>query len=66
MLGGNDVIRTGDGNDVAMGGAGNDLVTSAGGNDVLFGDGGQRDHRRPAARTCYIQSIDLCSAATTS
>jgi len=41
LLGGSDVISTGDGNDLAAGGAGSDTVTSAGGNDILFGDGGQ-------------------------
>jgi Ca2+-binding RTX toxin-like protein len=41
LLGGNDVIATGDGFDVAIGAAGADSLTSAGGNDILFGDGGQ-------------------------
>ena len=41
MLGGDDLIETGDGDDVAFGGAGSDTVRSADGTDFLFGDGGE-------------------------
>jgi len=41
VLGGDDVITTGEGNDIAVGGAGADIVRTGAGNDILFGDGGE-------------------------
>jgi hypothetical protein len=40
LLGGDDVISTGEGRDLALGGWANDTINGGGDNDVLFGDAG--------------------------
>jgi Ca2+-binding RTX toxin-like protein len=56
VLGGDDVLSTGDGTDVAMGGAFNDTVVSGAGNDILFGDGGSVTY--PGGTNLVIESVD--------
>jgi len=58
LLGGNDIISTGDGNDIAMGGAFSDIVLSDGGNDILFGDGGEVVFSAGGTQL-YILSVDV-------
>jgi Ca2+-binding RTX toxin-like protein len=58
LLGGSDVISTGDGFDLMIGGALGDILLSSGGNDILFGDFGKAAYSA-GGTVINLASIDI-------